>query len=252
LDSRLVKSRIATGAQHHHIGDIARRQHADTHPHHHAVTCGRRAAPLLADIAADYIIIAGRHLIADLISLSPLILGFFGQQVCQGTGTGLLLFALQPGYALGFRPGFGFLLAFGFIRSTTPCFFLTLARLLGCLAPGLFLGGFLFRLFLGQFPGGLRPARLLGLLPFDLFGLPSFLGCFFCRRRARRPASRFALCGLALLFTGAGGLLFLLPLLLFPGQLLGLVSLSSRALSLAGNTLLGLRGGRALGIELHQ
>src|SRR5690606_15494857 len=103
----------------------------------------------------DHIIIAGRHLITDLVGLSPLVLGFLGQQIRQSTGAGFLLLALQSGDAFGFRLGFSLLLALGFIRSTTPCFFLTLARLLGGLALGFFLGGLLFGLFLGQSSGRL-------------------------------------------------------------------------------------------------
>src|SRR5690606_17681334 len=180
------------------------------------------------------------------------VLGFLGQQIRQSTGTGLLLLALQSGHAFGFRLGFSLLLALGFLSGAAASLSLTLARLLGCLAPCLFLGGLLFRLFLGQFPGSLRPARLLGLLPFDLFGLPSFLGCFLFLRRALRRGSRFALLSLTLLFSGASGLLFLLALLLFPGQLLGFMPLGCGAFGLTGNALLGLGGRRALGIELYQ
>src|SRR5690554_3651399 len=254
LHGRLVKSHIATGAQHHHIGDITRGQHADPHFHHHAVACGRRPAPLLADVTADHIIITGRHLITDLVGLGPLVLGFLGQQIRQSTGAGFLLLALQSGDAFGFS----LLLAFGFIRSTTPCFFLTLARLLGCLAPGFFLGGLLFGLFLGQSSGRLGTPCLFRLLPFDLLSLPSFLSGLLFLGSALRCGGRLALfgltllLGLTLLFSGARGLLFLLALLLLLGQLLGFMPLGCGAFGLTGNALLGLGGRRALGIELYQ
>ena len=121
----------------------------------HAVACGRRPAPLLADIAADHIIITGRHLITDLVGLGPLVLGFLGQQIRQSTGAGFLLLALQSGDAFGFRLGFSLLLALGFLSGAAASLFLTLARLLSGLALGFFLGGLLFGLFLGQSSGRL-------------------------------------------------------------------------------------------------
>src|SRR5690554_5441045 len=249
LHGRLVKSHIATGAQHHHIGDITRGQHADPHFHHHAVACGRRPAPLLADVTADHIIIAGRHLITDLVGLGPLVLGFLGQQIRQSTGAGFLLLALQSGDAFGFRLGFSLLLALGFLSGAAPGLFLTLARLLG---------GLLFGLFLGQSSGRLGTPCLFRLLPFDLLSLPSFLGGLLFLGSALRRGGRLALfgltllLGLTLLFSGARGLLFLLALLLLLGQLLGFMPLGCGAFGLTGNALLGLGGRRALGIELYQ
>src|SRR5690606_27837881 len=218
----------------------------------------------------------------DLVGLGPLVLGFLGQQIRQSTGAGFLLLALQSGDAFGFRLGFSLLLVLGFLSGAAASLFLTLARLIGCLALGFFLGGLLFGLFLtlarligclalGFFLGGLLFGLFLGqssgrlgtpclfsLLPFDLLSLPSFLGGLLFLGSALRCGGRLALfgltllLGLTLLFSGARGLLFLLALLLLLGQLLGFMPLGCGAFGLTGNALLGLGGRRALGIELYQ